>query len=169
MSSIAAGLALAKFAPEVIGWFAGDKAESAASSVLNIAEKVTGLGGDAAIKAIESDPLTALEFKRAVMADKHELDRIYLNNTQSARDMYSESRVLADKIALGIMRYNFFFVVVLLICNAIACWYLKDHPAILSGIATTIGFVINAFIKERSDVSNFLFGSTLGSRMKDDK
>jgi len=167
--ALTTGLALAKFVPEVVGWFAGDKAESAASSIVGIAEKVTGLGGDEALKAIESDPNTALEFKKAVMANKYELDRIYLANTAGARDMYTESRTLADRVALGIMRYNFFFVVILLVCNAVACWYLKDHPAVLSGIATTIGFVINAFIKERSDVSNFLFGSTLGSRMKDVK
>ena len=169
MSALAAGLALAKFVPEVVGWFAGDKAESAASSIVGIAEKVTGLGGDDAIRAIESDPNTALEFKKAVMADKYELDRIYLANTSGARDMYTESRTLADKVALGIMRFNYVFVFLLLGCNAVACWYLREYPAILSGIATTIGFVINALIKERSDVSNFLFGSTLGSRMKDNK
>jgi len=58
--------------PAIKHFFDGDsKDDSVIETVANIAETITGKTGDAAIDAINSDPNIALEFKKAVMADKH--------------------------------------------------------------------------------------------------
>jgi hypothetical protein len=70
-------MALAQFAPQLIGLLAGKKAEQIADQVVGIAQTVTGTSSpDAALHAIRGNPETALEFQRVIVAKEIELARI---------------------------------------------------------------------------------------------
>lgn len=157
---------IAQLVPDVIGWFAGDKAEDAAKKVVGIAESITGVKGDDALDAVMSDPTVALEFKKAVMQDKYKLDEMFLDNTKDARAMYQKSNDMADKVADRIIRFNLPIGFLLLAINALFTYYMQDHAALISGLSTLIGAVVHALLKERQDVINFFFGSSMGSKMK---
>jgi|GEM_PF-5702606 len=157
---------VAEFVPDVIGWFAGDKAEDAARDVVGIAESITGKKGEDALDAIATDPNVALEFKRAVMADKHRKDEMALDNTKDARLMYQSSNKMADTVAQRIIDWNLPIGFFLLVLNAAFTYYMSEHAALIAGISTLIGAVVHALLKERQDVINFFFGSSMGSKMK---
>lgn len=66
----------AKFAPSIIGMFAGDDAEDKAEKVIGIAKAVTGIEEPkAAIDALAADPVLALEFERSAMQFQLEVER----------------------------------------------------------------------------------------------
>lgn len=169
MSVTAIALGLAKFVPDIVGWIAGDKAEEVADKVVDIAAKVTGESKEDAIlavNAINEDPVLALEFHKAVMADAHIFDEMVLKDRQNAREAYKVHHEASDQIAFLIMRFNLPLVFLLVLADVLACIYLHDNAAVLTTISTTVGFVINALLKERQDVTGFHFGSSLGSKMK---
>jgi len=70
-------MALASFAPQIIGLLAGQKAGDIADKVVGIAQVVTGTAApDAALKAIQADPARAVEFQRAIAEKEIELAKI---------------------------------------------------------------------------------------------
>lgn len=70
-------MALAQFAPQIIGLIAGAKAGDIADKVVGIAQAVTGTSApDQALKAIQADLAKALEFQRAIAEKEIELARI---------------------------------------------------------------------------------------------
>ncbi|MBN1104740.1 MAG: hypothetical protein JXL84_15080 [Deltaproteobacteria bacterium] len=70
---IAASLA-ARYAPQLIGWLAGDRAEETAEKVVGIAKDITGVEDpEAALRALESNPELALKYQEALM--NYELER----------------------------------------------------------------------------------------------
>lgn len=98
---LAAALALAKFVPDILGLFAGPKAEAVAGKVVDIAQAVTGQASpDAALKAIQSNPQLALKFKQAVLDQQVELARIAAQREKDAAEADNEAdRVLTERIA----------------------------------------------------------------------
>lgn len=169
MSITAIALGLAKFVPDIVGWIAGDKAEEVAEKVVDIATKVTGQPkekADEALNAINANPHLALEFHKAVMADAHKFDEMVLADRQNARESYKVHNAASDKIAFIIIKFNLPLVFLLVLADVLACIYLSENAAVLTTISTTVGFVINALLKERQDVTAFHFGSSIGSKMK---
>jgi len=158
--------------PTVASMFAGENSKVAKSVevVTNIAEKLTGQTGDAAVKAIEADPNLALEFKKAVMADSHFNEEMRYKDRADAREMYKHHHGMQDKVATSIMTYNLPTVAALVLANvAIAIWVPNDYAVAMQGVGTLIGIVINALLKERQDLIGFNFGSSTGSKMKEVK
>lgn len=166
MDPLTIGITLAKFVPDIIGLFKGDDAKESAQAVLAIAEKVTGKKGPDAAAAIEADPATALEFKKAVMADKHVAARLALENVQGARAMYKHHGTKIDEVIGDVMRKNLPYIVVLALANIIAVYILKDHGALVAIISNLIGVMIGQLISERQAVMNFCLGSSVGSKNK---
>lgn len=77
-------MALAQFAPQIIGLIGGSKAESIAEHVVGIAQTVTGASTPKdALKAIQADPAVALEFQRVVAEKEVELARIDADVTKA--------------------------------------------------------------------------------------
>jgi hypothetical protein len=70
-------MALAQFAPQIIGLLAGNKAAQIADQVVGIAQTVTGTASpDAALQSIRGNPETALQFQRVIADKEIELARI---------------------------------------------------------------------------------------------
>lgn len=169
MDPISIALGLAKVAPMVAGWLGGDKAEKAASEVVSIAERVTGLDGPNALAVIRSDPDTALAFEQAIMDDKYRLDELYLADKADARAMYQVHHAQTDRISERIMRFNLWAILALVVVNAAAVYLLKAEAAVLATVSNILGIVIKSLLDERKEVTGFHFGSSVGSKIKDQR
>lgn len=92
--SIVSGLMT--IAPQIAKWFAGDKAEEAAQSVVNIARDVTGINTpEQAVKKIMEDRNSQLEFLKQLNGHQENMDRLYLADRQHAREMHQHSNMPA--------------------------------------------------------------------------
>lgn len=90
----------------------------------------------------------------------------YLKDVKDARDMYVEtSHEIADEIAMRVINYNLWVVIVMIIIEIITVIYINDKIliAIISG---AIGSITTALLQERQQVLNFFFGSSKGSKDK---
>lgn len=170
MEPISIALALAKFVPDIVGLFSkkrGEEAHKAASTVSSIAEAVTGEKGKSAVAALEASPELALEFEKAVMADKHIEEQMAYDDRQDARDMYELHHQATDDLSHFIMAWNLPAVMMLVGLQIAAMFFFREKPEFLALISTTFGFIINALLNERQQVTGFRFGSSVGSKAKD--
>lgn len=164
MDPITIAMGLAQFAPQIIKWVTGsDKAEAAASKVVEIATAVTGQpSGDAALKAIATDPNLAMQFRQSVMANEADLDKAYLVDRQSARSR--------DVAIVQAGRYNLRAdaLAFLAVGGLVACVYFIARDAGLPERAVNaIMFVAGVLASAVRDVYGFEFGSSRSSQAKD--
>ena len=160
-------LGLASLVPDILKLFGRDDDSSVATKVIDVAKKITGKDNEGELlEALKSDPSKILEYKKALLEDKFVRDRIDLANVQSAREMHKDNHVQADKIADGVIRWNLWFVFGLVGLNIFVISVFKTNPELLALVSNVLGFVINSLLKERQDIINFYFGSSLGSKIK---
>ena len=168
-------LSLAKHVPDLIGMFdskRGKQAKEMMETVSKVAETVTGKTGDDAVDAINADPNLALEFKMAVMADKHVEEQLALEDKKSAREAYKVQHEQADRIAERIMKVNMPALLFLAGVQIAVVWAASHYDldaAIVAIVSNILGLVIKSLLDERLSVVNFFFGSSLGSKMKKEK
>lgn len=98
---IETALALAKFVPSILGLFGGPKAEDVANHVVSIAQTLTGKPTpDAALAAIQADPNLALQFQKAVLDQKVQLEQLAVQRAREDAAADNEGdRILTDRIA----------------------------------------------------------------------
>jgi len=164
-------MGLIKFVPDVVGLFnkkRGKDAKKAIETVGQIAEAVTGQTGSDAEKAIAEDPSLAYKFQLAVMADSHIQEQLELEDRGSAREMYKVNPEKASNIAEHIMKYNLVIIFILVIINILAIDRLQDAGPSLGLISNVIGLVMGGLLSERQAVTGFYFGSSLGSKLKNE-
>jgi hypothetical protein len=157
-------MGLAQFAPTLIKWITGsDKAEAAAGKVVEIAQAVTGTtSGDAALKAIQTDPNLALQFRQSVLANETELDKAFLVDRQDAR--------ARDVAYVQAGRYNWRgdVLAILAVGGLVTCVYFVARDAGLPERAVNaIMFVAGVLASAVRDVYGFEFGSSRSSQTKD--
>lgn len=168
MALITTALAIAEVVPNVLKLFGKDDDAVAASKVVNIAKDITGVSSDnAAVEALKANPEFAFKFQKALMEDKWVQERIDLKNVQSAREMHKINHKQADALGRSIIWVNLPIALILFIGNIFALYFLKEYPEILVTIGNLTGFLLNSLLKERQDVINFYFGSSLGSKLKE--
>jgi hypothetical protein len=159
---------LVKLLPDVAGWFGGDKAEEMTSEVLDIASSVTGISDkNKALEAINADPNIALKFQEAVMKDRHRLDEMYLQEKQSARNNYVQSKDQADEMADFIMKWNLVLIGIIFVAQIFGTWWFKDEATLVAMINSMSTLILKSLLDERKEVNGFYFGSSLGSKLKD--
>ncbi|AUR86320.1 TMhelix containing protein [Vibrio phage 1.084.O._10N.261.49.F5] len=156
---------LIKLLPDVAGWFGGEKAENIAEDVLGIATNLTGTSSKSeALKIINQDPKVALEFQKAVMADKHRIEEMFLADKKDAREM---QKAALDQDDLFSKRFIYYFASVwsLFAMSYLACITFLTIPEANTRIVDTVtGFLLGTII---SAMIQFFFGSSLGSKNKD--
>lgn len=70
-------MALAQFAPTIAGLLGGKKAEDVAGKVVEVAKAVTGQSSpDAAVAALQSDPMLAYQFQVKVVEAQGEIEKM---------------------------------------------------------------------------------------------
>jgi hypothetical protein len=161
---ISIAMGLAQFAPQVIKWISGsDKAAEAAGKVVQIAEAVTGKQGPEAVEALKADPALVLQFRQAVMANETELDKAYLADRADARKR--------DVAITQAGRYNWRgdLLALLAVGGLVLCvWFVARDTEMPERAVNAIMFVAGVLAAAVRDVYNFEFGSSRGSKSKDD-
>jgi len=163
MDPISIAMGLAQFAPSIIKWITGsEKAGEAAGKVIEIAQAVTGKPGADAVDALRMDPALALKFRESVMAQEADLDKAYLADKANARARDVEF------VKGGRYNYRADVLAFLACAGLILCVYLIAKDANLPERAVNaIMFVAGVFASAVRDVFSFEFGSSRGSREKD--
>lgn len=145
-------------------------AAKVATKVVDIASQLTGeTNPDLITKKLSSDPALAAKLKETLINNEHELNMAGYVDRQSARDMHKVNHQQADKIAQRIMSHNLPYIFVLLIINALVVYYLQEQGALIATISNVLGMTIKSLFDERHAVTGFYFGSSLGSKLKDNK
>lgn len=163
---IAAVLGLAQFAPSVLRFLgAGEKTAGVAEKVVGIAQAVTGTSSpDAALAAIEKNPELALAFKRAVLEADADLEKAFLADRQDARKRDVEIR----KLSGGENRRQDVMIVLdvvgIIVCLAVLVFYRQQIPGEVVGL---LGAIVGIFGAGLRDAHQFEFGSSRGSKEKD--
>ncbi len=81
MDLITIAMGLAQFVPQIAKWMGGDKAEAVAQKAVDIAKTVTGkTEGDQALYALQSDPAAVIEYRKAVLDQEVEFQKLALQN-----------------------------------------------------------------------------------------
>jgi len=136
---------------------------------IDVAKVVTGTDNeDSAVAALNASPELRYEYEMALLADAHIPDRLDLENTQSAREVYKVHHEQADKIAESVMTWNLWLMGALTIANIGVVYFIKDG-ALVAIASNLIGMIVNHLMSERKDVVNFFFGSSMGSKDKSNK
>jgi len=171
--SIIAALGIAE-AVGLTGWIknklsgSDSTAASVASKVLDFATAQTGESDPTlALTKLNADPELAFKLKETLLANEQELDMAPYLDRKDARAMHNKHPEQADKIADGIMKFNLPYIFILLVANVVAMFYLKDYSAILAIVSNLLGMTIKSLFDERNCVTGFYFGSSMGSKNKD--
>lgn len=164
MDPITVAMGLAQFAPAILKWVTGsDKAEAAARQVVDIAEAVTGRDGHEAVDAMRADPAVALQFRLAVMGHEKELDAMYLADRQNARGRDVEF------VKAGRWNFRADLLALLAVVGLVVCvWFVARDSELPERAVNAIMFVAGVLAAAVRDVYSFEFGSSRGSKEKDD-
>ena len=166
MEPITIALALAsQFAPSIIKYFTNSEtAGEVAGQVIEIAKTVTGKGTpDAALEAIKADPALAMQFKTAVMANDADLEKAYLADRQSARNRDTEF------VKAGRNNWRADILAGLAVGGLVLCvWFIARDTDMNERAVNAIMFVAGVLAAAVRDVYSFEFGSSRGSKEKDD-
>lgn len=158
-------MGLAQFAPGIIKWITGnDKAEAAATEVVNIAKRVTGKdSGEAALAAIQADPALVLQFRQFVVQSSNDLDAKYLADRQDARkrDMTyitAGTRNYRADVLAGL-------AVISIIVLTVMIW---SQPEVNDYVKGTFTLVLGRLLGYVDQIYQFEFGSTRSNKAKDE-
>lgn len=171
MSALAIGAALLQYVPDVIDAFKSDE-KSTTEKLLSTGEKIikSELGLDTATteeipEILKQNPKALVEFKKAVLADKHEYNRIALANTEDARNMQNVALAQKDKFA---KRYVY-YLATLWSAAAIAYIFLITLVEIPDNnvrlVDTITGFLLGTIV---ASIIQFFFGNSIGKKDEED-
>ncbi len=167
MPLVSLALALAKYAPQIMRFFgAGEASAAVAQKVVDVAASVTGTQvPEEMLAKLKADTELAHQFQVELLQVDAELERLHLADRQDARARDLEVRKLnagkndrADAMILGA-------VVGLIACLVVLVFFRKDIPGEAVGIISTIAGIFGACLR---DAFQFEFGSSRGSKQKDD-
>ena len=141
-----------------------------AAKVMDFAMSKTGESDpDKIQQKLSTDPTLAAQLKQTLLDNELEIDMAPYKDRQDARVMHNKHPEQADKIADRVMSQNLPYIFILLIVNVLAVYFLKDQGAIIATISNVLGMTIKSLFDERICVTGFYFGSSMGSKNKDDK
>ena len=159
--------ALAHFAPQIMRFFgAGDASTAVAEKVVNIAQAVTGTQNpEAALAAMRENADAASKFQLATLAADTDLEKAYLADRADARSRDIELRKLTGGTNRRADWMVALDVVGLIACLVVLSRFRTEIPGEVVGLLTTIA---TAFALCLRDAHQFEFGSSRGSKEKDD-
>lgn len=145
----------------------GDVGENTANKITDIAQNITGgKTPEEALNLIKKDKELAHKVKMTIIDNEHELTKAYLEDVKSARTMYQTTdHKMADDIASKIIKYNVWFIIILLLANIAVPIYIEETGTVAL-IASLIGASVSYLWNERAVVIAFFFGSSKSSKDK---
>ena len=137
------------------------------NDVLNKVTDFLGLDSPDDVLASLDDP----EIVEELHSFQLRIAEIDLDNLKSARDLRKTSDY-ADKLSDEIIKKNVLYILILAILNALLIFLSKKmniEPAVVVALANIFGMIIQSLLQERKDVTGFWLGSSIGSKLKDEK
>jgi len=176
--SVALALSLAQVVPDVLRWVTGnDKAAQAAETVLTVAKQVTGVQDpEQAAAQVLADASAAAAFREKIADLTFALDNAYLKDVQDARGRdieflrHGKTNVRANwMIALDVAG----LVIALIAMMALGLIKANYPDQITEGVfgvlMAQLSTVASVFGLCLRDAHQFEFGSSRGSRLKDEQ
>ncbi|ABE45676.1 hypothetical protein [Polaromonas sp. JS666] len=159
-------LSLAQFAPSILRFFgAGEASAAVADKVASVAQSVTGASTpQEALDAIKANAQLQADFARRVIDIDAELEGAYLADRQDARKRDIEF-LKAGKTNSRANAMVLFDALGLIACLVVLAFFRKDIPGEVVGLVSTIASIFGLCLR---DAHQFEFGSSRGSREKDD-
>jgi hypothetical protein len=162
-----------RYAPELAGLLRGEKASEVVGRVL---EKVAGASDEGALKRVEEDPKLAMDFRLELLGRQTELEALFLADVANARGRDIEVRRISGG---GNERANWMIGLAALgtiggIAAMIGLGLMKARypdsltEGVFAALSTQLGTINAAFILCLRDAFQFEFGSSRGSRIKDE-
>ena len=167
MPIVQAALSLAQFAPQIMRFFgAGAASEAVAQKVVDIAKEVTGVpSAESAIAQLEMSAELQGKFRLATLQADTDLEKAYLADRADARSRDIELRKLTGGTNKRADLMVILDVVGLIACLVALARFRTEIPSEVVGLLTTIA---TAFALCLRDAHQFEFGSSRGSKEKDD-
>lgn len=148
--------------PKIAKALGGDKAEKVAETVVGIAESVTGKKGQEAVDAVKESPETALAYLQAQMAQEVQLEALVVDDRKDAR--------ARDTAIVRAGRYNWRADLMVIGCVVALCYIVNKiaGDAIKPEVLAIFNMAVGALLKMLGDAFAFEFGSSRGSKEKDE-
>lgn len=144
----------------------GEPGERASARIVETAEGIVGGSPNKdVVKTLKADPAMTDQVRLALVAQEAELVELNMADMQDARAMYKQKNAQADKVATTIMRFNLPAILLLIVFN-IGAIYFINNPTVAVAIGNLVGASISFLWQERQQVMGFFFGSSLGSKEK---
>lgn len=105
-----------------------------------------------------------LEFETKKEENKHEEFKY-----GKAHDTYIIKNDMADGIASQIISRNLPLIGLLVTVNVLLVYFLQDNASLIAIASNIIGVAIGNLFNERQAIINFFFGSSIGSKEKDNE
>lgn len=171
--SITAALAIAK-ATGLDDWIinklkkSDNGAAKLATKIIGFSKEATGfenpqLAQEQLVKRVEQKQ----QFLLMIETNNHELKRLAYEDRKDARAMYKVHHNQADEVAERVIKYNLPLIGLLFIVMAVASYFLREQAALMSIVNSLSTMTIKTLFDERKEVLGFYFGSSMGSKQKD--
>lgn len=152
--------------PKIVKMVAGDSAGKVAEQVIATAQSISGEETpETALSTLSANPTLRVQYMQAVLDQETELEKAYLGDRQDARQRDVQLRMAGyqNKRADLMVFTAFVSLVVIVAC----IWNLSEGiPGEVLGFMSTAA---GALLKMLSDAFQFEFGSSRGSKEKDQR
>lgn len=139
-----------------------------AGKIIGFATQATGFENpEHAAKQLAERQDQNEQFILAVTANEHELKKLAFEDRKDARAMYQVHNNQADNIAGNVIKYNLPIIGLLFIVIAVASYFLREQAALMSIVNSLATMTIKTLFDERKEVLGFYFGSSMGSKQKE--
>jgi len=172
------GQAASFLLPKIFDVVSGNKsvltsAKEVANEVLDDRVKPFSTSEELKKEILKASPGAQVKFIERMMkkdAQIHKECTSWLDNVMDAREMYEKTNHdTADKLADRVMKWNLPVILALVLINIASVIYLKENGTVIAIISNFIGMAMGQLFTERQSVVNFFFGSSKGSKEKQDK
>lgn len=135
-------------------------------------EKVTGidlskkeLTPEDKQKILESEmQIKQLDFDKIKEENRHQEVKY-----TTAHNTYLSKNDMSDTIAKQIITRNLPIIGFLVLVNVIIVYFMQENPNLIAIVSQIIGIAIGNLFAERQAIVNFFFGSSIGSKEKDEQ
>ena len=148
---------------EVVGALAGPKAQDAAERVVATAKAISGESDPVkAVQAVEADPALAAALRTKLIDERLEYARLEVEDRKSARDRDVKIRQTGQ--------YNWRADLMVVGCVVALCYVVNKiaGEAIKPEVLAIFNMAVGALLKMLGDAFSFEFGSSRGSKDKDE-
>jgi hypothetical protein len=156
-------LPFASAVPEVMRAFGGNKNAEAAERMIGAAKALTGQSDpERAVDAVLADPALQLEFQKTLSNERSEFARLEVEDRKDAR--------ARDREFIKVGRWNFRADLMILACVVALIFVVNKvaGDAVKPEVLAIYNMAIGALLKMLGDAFAFEFGSSRGSKEKDE-